>query len=35
MNWHDVFTAMLPEHVLLAGLVLLLFVRLPKHVRRA
>jgi len=28
MNWHDVFTAMLPEHVLLAGLILLLLVEI-------
>ncbi|HEX7373441.1 MAG TPA: NADH-quinone oxidoreductase subunit N [Steroidobacteraceae bacterium] len=28
MNWHDVFTAMLPEHILLAGLVLLLLVEI-------
>jgi NADH-quinone oxidoreductase subunit N len=28
MNWHDLFTAMLPEHILLAGLVLLLFVEI-------
>jgi NADH-quinone oxidoreductase subunit N len=30
MNWHDVFTAMLPEHILLAGLVLLLLVEIVK-----
>jgi len=28
MNWHDVFTAMLPENVLLAGIVLLLLAEI-------
>ena len=30
MNWADVFEAMLPEHVLLAGLVLLLCIEIAR-----